>query len=545
MTSFLRQGPFPMRPIRSLAAALLAAAICLPAHAELQGSAFTYQGRLEQAGVPVDGSRELRFRLFDAEVGGTAIGAEVVRPGQAIEDGVFTVPLDFGLLAFNGEARWLEIAVDGTTLAPRQLVTSAPYALYALDGAGASYTAGPGITIAGSQIAANIGTGPGTVAPGDGVIRDQYNGAQDADFWISGSARSSLLRADNTAGPSSMTWLLRLRGPSGEDGPLTDKLRVDTAGNLVVLSTLGYGILPASGAGERLMWHAFKSGFRAGGVSGTQWDDANFGFYSTAFGTNTTASAFATFAAGDGSSATAVGSTALGVGSVASGQGGVAAGVRAKCEGSFCAAFGYETEAKGLGSVAAGYRAKADADRTVALGSYVSTGTRTGSFIWGDGSTNTEASNTANNQFMVRAAGGVRLRTNATLTTGCDLPPGSGVFSCTSDRNTKRDFAPMDAEDVLLRVSLLPVQRWRYAGEPGHVQHVGPTAQDFRAAFGLGVDDVTIGLADIDGINMLAIQALAERTDALAERTRELDAVKKRLAELEAAVAELLAARAR
>lgn len=116
------------------------ALLCLSggATAELLGSAFTYQGELRVSGAPANGEFDLQFELFDAESGGIPLGAIVVDDAP-ITNGVLSVPVDFGFLPFDGQARWLEIGVrDGTStggfqgLAPRQSVSPAPYALHAV-----------------------------------------------------------------------------------------------------------------------------------------------------------------------------------------------------------------------------------------------------------------------------------------------------------------------------------------------------------------------------------------------------------------------------
>src|SRR5262245_26276845 len=82
----------------------------LPAVAQTPlGTGFTYQGSLEQSGALVDGSADFHFRLFGAPVGGTAIGGVVSLFDVPVTDGLFSVTLDFGAAAFNGDARWLEI----------------------------------------------------------------------------------------------------------------------------------------------------------------------------------------------------------------------------------------------------------------------------------------------------------------------------------------------------------------------------------------------------------------------------------------------------
>ena len=107
--------------------------------AQAQGTAFTYQGRLNDAGNLPSGTYDMYFSLFATSSGGTTLGVVTNRP-VAVSNGLFTVTLDFGSGVFTGAARWLEIGVrtNGssgfyTTLAPRQQVTPAPYAITAGD----------------------------------------------------------------------------------------------------------------------------------------------------------------------------------------------------------------------------------------------------------------------------------------------------------------------------------------------------------------------------------------------------------------------------
>ncbi|MEW6249072.1 MAG: hypothetical protein AB1716_00370 [Planctomycetota bacterium] len=104
------------------------------------GTAFTYQGQLKFSGQPGNGRESLRFELYDAATAGNRI-ASTTAPSVDVVDGLFTVAIDFGANAFNGEARWVEVAVYETgmgwvVLTPRQPILAAPYALYALDGGG-------------------------------------------------------------------------------------------------------------------------------------------------------------------------------------------------------------------------------------------------------------------------------------------------------------------------------------------------------------------------------------------------------------------------
>ncbi|MEI2725492.1 MAG: FG-GAP-like repeat-containing protein [Verrucomicrobiota bacterium] len=88
----------------------------------------------------------------------------------------------------------------------------------------------------------------------------------------------------------------------------------------------------------------------------------------------------------------------------------------------------------------------------------------------------------------------------------------NGAVVLTSDRNAKADFAAVDAQEVLEKVAALPLQSWSYTNRPG-VKHVGPMAQDFRAAFGLGEDDKHIATVDADGVALAAIQGLNQKLD--------------------------------
>jgi hypothetical protein len=138
------------------------------ATASALGAAFTYQGRLDQNGVPANGSYDFQFRLYDALTSGNQVpnGTTVVAVTRTVTNGIFTADLDFGALTFDGNARWLEIqvrpAASGAfaTLSPRQPLTPAPYALFALGG-GTQYTAGMGLTLTGAQFKVEfLGAGP-------------------------------------------------------------------------------------------------------------------------------------------------------------------------------------------------------------------------------------------------------------------------------------------------------------------------------------------------------------------------------------------------
>jgi hypothetical protein len=445
-----------------------------------------------------------------------------------------------------------------------------------------------------------------------------------------------------------------------------------------VTGAIGQGTLAPEGAGTRLVWYPRKAAFRAGSVNGAQWDDANIGGTSTAFGFSTTASgvistalghlsvatgdvstamgsqtnasgnrasAFGQSTTASGAYSTAMGasstasadySTAMGFGSIASGLYSFASGYQTEATGNVSTAMGFQTNATGLRStalgvittasglysttmgfqsaasgdvstalgsntnasgnratamgqsstasgdystamgkstiasgdystamgnlaqatgvlstaignsalataenaIAIGTVARATGVQSTAMGSFVGTNSKVGSFIIGDAtaSSTTITTSTADNQFTARFAGGYRFRSSADLTTGCNLPAGSGSWDCTSSRALKTGFEQVDGESLLEKLRAMPVMSWQYKGEPGSVRHIGPFAEDFRAAFGLGTSARSIGLLDAAGVSMAGVQALEVRTRELRAENTELRA---RLDRLEAMLSKL------
>jgi hypothetical protein len=109
-----------------------------PLVAQPIGTAFTYQGRLTDAGNPASGAYDLQLALFDAASGGAQVGPTLSRDDVALANGLFTVSLDFGAV-FAGSKRWLELRVRPgastgayTTLGARQELTASPNAAFSL-----------------------------------------------------------------------------------------------------------------------------------------------------------------------------------------------------------------------------------------------------------------------------------------------------------------------------------------------------------------------------------------------------------------------------
>ncbi len=204
---------------------------------------------------------------------------------------------------------------------------------------------------------------------------------------------------------------------------------------------------------------------------------------------------------------------------------------------------GMSNKATGVGSFAAGVNAEA-------LHDY--------SFVWG-GSPTVKTVSSTNGDFTVLAPGGVNILTTADSNTGAFLQPGESNWTNTptpsqdqispqgagvsldpnstswaslSDSNAKTAVTPIDHGETLRKLAALPVTTWNYKHDPKR-RYIGPMAQDFHAAFGLGADDKHISTLDTDGVTLSAIKGLVEEIEeqdaALAERDARLEALEKQV----------------
>jgi hypothetical protein len=153
-----------------------------------------------------------------------------------------------------------------------------------------------------------------------------------------------------------------------------------------------------------------------------------------------------------------------------------------------------------------------------------------GAFVWGDDSTTNAVGDIGPNSFVARASGGVAFYSDSTLASGVTLASGSGSWSSLSDRNAKDHLLPVDGHALLAALASMPISTWNYRTQPSSIRHIGPTAQDFRYAFGLGEDDTHISVVDADGTALAAVQALYRSVQEKEERIQNLE---QRLEQLE------------
>ncbi|MFV2045204.1 MAG: hypothetical protein ACC700_18470 [Anaerolineales bacterium] len=241
------------------------------------GTAFTYQGYIEDLGSPANGSYNLRFLLWDAASGGAQVGSTQTKNGVSVVDGVFSVTLDFGSV-FDGTALWLTIKVKGpgdpgyTTLNPRQALTPVPYASYANTAPWSGLTGAPWAYFSGSGASGelyrsgDVALGALTDPDGHGLNVQNYTGGKAA-----------------VRGVEQLGSTIYSEGQLGVLSPSGLPLSLTNAGVL--------GLKPANGNRGAAVygWNSDNESSNYGGVfiadgPGT----SNYGIYASASGASTT-----------------------------------------------------------------------------------------------------------------------------------------------------------------------------------------------------------------------------------------------------------------
>ena len=501
------------------------------------GTAFAYQGRLEVDGVAANGTYDLRFTLHDALTAGNIIAGPLSRDDVNVANGLFTVPLDFGGAAFDGANRFLAVeaktdaALDYELLAPRQQLTATPYALYAGNGAfwklGGNAGTNPttdfiGTTDAtpfevhvGGQRALRIeaveegetvniiggGGSPGSTVT-DGVVAATISGGQGNtvtdNFGTVAGGSSNRAGGDGIVSGNDTRWATASGGRSNDAlGAYSTIGGGDTNTASATLTSVGGGANNvasglASTVGGGFSNDATGSHATIGGgesntalgvadtVAGGRDNDATGGLATIGGGRFNTATAVQTTVGGGfGNDATGPSST------ISGGANNTASGVAATVPG------GADNTASGDYSFAAGHRAKA---------------TGSGIFVWAD-NINVDFTLSLPNTFNVRATGGTRIYSNSSFA-GVILKPNETAWSVTSDRNMKTNFRDVDGRDILAKLEVVPIQYWTLKDVEDPPQQMGPMAQDFHAAFGLGNSDTTINTIDLDGVALAGIKGL-------------------------------------
>ncbi len=208
----------------------------------------------------------------------------------------------------------------------------------------------------------------------------------------------------------------------------------------------------------------------------------------------------------------------------------------------------FATVVGGLANHATGYAStvlggqhnSAVGEYSVALGNHANAA-HDGSFIFADRSSDLDYHSDRPNQAAFRATGGFYITTGVDGTgktnAGVQLMPGDTAWAVVSDRAAKTGIEAIDAQQLLARLAEIPIARWNYKWQDTSIRHIGPMAQDFHAAFGVGRDDKHISTIDEEGVALAAIQGLyrlAQRQKAaLSEKDVEIERLKARVGSLE------------
>lgn len=444
--------------------------------AQAQTTAFTYQGRLNDGAAPANGVYDLLVTDYSAPTGGSSTAFNLVT-NVVVSNGLFTATFDLSELAFPGADRWLEIGVrtngggDFTFLAPRQQVTSAPYAIRArhftgvisnaqLTGAysgpvtfsnpsnsfSGSFTGnGAGLTNLNAwQLGGNAGTAPGVnflgttdnqpleflvnnqrtlrLEPGTTipsiVAGDAGNTSGGAQGVLIGGGHGNRMSvgADYAviAGGRNNTNTAELATISGGATNETTAPNAVVAGGSRNQVTAPHGVV--GGGYYNLNWET--NGTIAGGSGNRLYGDYSGSTVGGGINNVIATSQAGTIAGG-------IQNHILGNSPVATVGGGYqnfveTAGANATIAGGYfnlaTAAYAsiggghYNTNAGSYASIPGGSRNRALGNYSFAAGRRAKAN-HTGTFVWAD-STDADFSSTANDQLLVRATGGVGINTN-------------------------------------------------------------------------------------------------------------------------------------
>jgi Chaperone of endosialidase len=528
-----------------------------------QGTAFTYQGQLQNNGGPANGLYDMTFNLYETNSGGSAVAGPDTIAAVGVTNGEFTVEIEFYEVWLNASTYWLDIQVRPsgtgafTELAPRQQVTPTPYAVYSEWANNAEHVPANSIGTINLNTTTSPNLGQVLVVDAGGLLGwtnlPAGGGGGGSNAWsLTGNAGTS--PGANFLGTTDAEPLqLRVGGNL--------ELLLDTSGNVVG----GYqqsvtGVSYATVAGGYVNSIANSYATIGGGTGNHANGEGSFigggGYDGTNYQGNEALGAAASIGGGVGNEATGTGGVvgggydnaaegdgsfvgggydnyASGAGAVVGGGGfdgylysgnsasseaaTVSGGLNNNANGPFgTVPGGLDNTATGIGSFAAGSRA---------------TATGTGTFVWGDGSR--AAADQGNQTFNVLATGGIYFFNNATNNNAVYLAANATSWSTLSDRNAKKDFQPLDCQAVLDKLNAVPIQAWHYKWEDaGDTPNLGPMAQNFKHTFYPGRDDKSITTLEFDGVELAAIQGLNQKLE-VEKRTKdaEIQGLKRELAE--------------
>lgn len=482
---------------RTLLSAALVAALGFGA-GTAQAASFSYHGSLQDSGKPAQGSYDIELTLYSAASGGGVIGGPLVMYRVPVAGGNFSTEADFGPLAQSFNQAYISVRVrnagkgEFAALEARAPVSAAATSVCP----GAWTTSGNAGTVPGTGFGQNyLGTADNTAL----VIA--VNGTQGGAIKPSGDTF-------NTSTPNVVFGSFSNSAASGIGGGTIAGGGSETSGGNSVtadFATVGGGEGNVASGRDSTVAGGFLNLASGQGstVAGGQVNSAT-GYLSFAAGDHAAANYTGTFVWADNSTGAAFASTssnqflvqaAGGVGinsNTPTGNSLLVQGANTNITTTFKTTKGSNLSHVHYGAKGDWYIRSADSTGTVVI---QDTGGGTGGGV-GIGT----AIVTAGDLITTSANG-------AHLTKG-------GVWTNGSSRTFKDLLERVNVGDVLAKVLSMPVQTWFYRNNHIEGQHMGPMAEDFSKAFGLGADDKHIGTVDESGVAFAAIQGLNQKVEA-------------------------------
>jgi hypothetical protein len=407
---------------------LTALALCASLHrAVAQGTAFTYQGRLNNNTNPANGVYDFIFTVFNANSGGSIIGGISTRPGVGVTNGLFTVTVDCGSGIFTSQSCWLQITVETNgvgpfvSLSPRQQLTPTPYAIFAENSGGVNNS-----SISAPQLNTVGAPASGQVLEFNGASLVWTNPASGGSGWsLTGNAGTTpgtdfLGTTDNEPLELWVNGARAFRLEPGNGNPNVIGGTANSVDPFVGGATIAGGVVntvSASSSSATISGGAYNTvSNQFATVSGGTANHAIASDTVVGGGYNNTASGLgATVSGGVQNYASGIGAFIGGGGYDGTTQAGNSAGGPASVVGGGLqnGAFGaYDTVPGGSYNIASGGNSFAAGHQAQAL--------HNGAFVWAD-ATGGAFLSTAPDQFSVRALGGVRFVTGGAGLTGMTL----------------------------------------------------------------------------------------------------------------------------
>lgn len=97
-------------------------------------SKISFQGVLKEGGNPVNGTRNMVFRLYSDNTCTTKVGSDITKDNVSLSNGLFSIDLDVPAVQFNGQALWIQVEIGGTKMACQEILP-VPYAIGLMPGA--------------------------------------------------------------------------------------------------------------------------------------------------------------------------------------------------------------------------------------------------------------------------------------------------------------------------------------------------------------------------------------------------------------------------